>query len=141
APSGGGGAAGDPSIGGSAGEDTDGSAGASGGNDTAPGCDPLFGLAPPAPDDDAPEECREYADCMEAGCGNSYATCFGPDWAEERYGGLCGPALECVRACDCDEACALGCLALGITCVSCVTQFTGCYDACRAEADACEAAR
>ncbi|MFO7180529.1 MAG: hypothetical protein DIU78_017650 [Pseudomonadota bacterium] len=136
-----GGAAGDVSAGGSAGDITDGSAGSDGEDDTAPQCDPLFGYAPARPDDDASEECRAYADCLEAGCGSSYSRCFGPNWEKGQYGGLCGPALECVRACDCDDTCSLGCLAVAIACVPCITELTGCYDACRAEAEACRATR
>jgi hypothetical protein len=107
----------------------------------APECSTIRNFVPAVEDDDGPA-CEAYAECMEEGCGELYEDAFGPDWASgDLSGGACGPSVPCFEACGCEQTCLTGCLTAALPCAPYALSFETCYQACRAEADACQAER
>lgn len=73
--------------------------------------------------DDA--ECTEYISCVETNCQTQYESCFGPDYLNGNFGGLCADYMSCNAACDCgDTACTTECYnanaAAGSPCGDCL---------------------
>jgi hypothetical protein len=97
---------------------------------------------PPTDAEDPGPDCEAYGDCMREGCGEQYEPAFGPDWASgDLGGGVCGPAVPCLEECECDQACLTGCLLIYPECLGPALAFQGCYAACTAESEACDAER
>lgn len=75
---------------------------------------------------------KPYSDCVSNACDTQFKQCYGADYKNGSFGGVCGPYVTCVQKCACsDTACTTACgQAQGIMeCGKCLGTLT-CADAC-----------
>lgn len=75
-------------------------------------------------------ECSEYISCVETNCQTQYETCFGADYLNGNFGGVCADYMTCNLACDCgDTDCTTQCYnthaAMGTPCGGCLISDIG----------------
>lgn len=94
----------------------------------------LFSVLSPC-DNDFSSKCSQqeldgFSDCIRSQCASQLQTCYGSSFDKGTFGGACGDAMTCGRACGCDDSsCSKKCKESD-DCKSCQNTLVQCLTQC-----------